>query len=217
MGRMPCAPARRTGMWKIAYADFLTALMAFFLVLWLVTGVSQDEKEELAQYFTGPKAAAASTVFEASAQDRAEAGLGAALSALIADGRASMIREGDALRLEIMDRSSAPIFDNGASGFNETGAATMKTVAQALVSTGAAFSIEGHTDAFPALGSGRSNWEVSSERAQAARRLLVENGVSQARILGVTGRADTQPLRPTEPHLPANRRVSILIDLTNIR
>ena len=76
-----------------------------------------------------------------------------------------------------------------------------------------AITIEGHTDAFPSLIPNRSNWDISSERANAARRVLSNAGISPERVRAVTGLADTQPLKPGEPHLSVNRRISILLDL----
>lgn len=201
------------GTWKIAYADFLTALMAFFLVMWLINGVSGDDRDELAEYFGGSSVVTTATPAAESPVEIQTAELSAALSGAISDGHVRITTEGDTIRLELMDRTGLPLFHTGDGAFNSKGQALLQSVSSVIASLDAPLALEGHTDAFPSAIAGYSNWELSSDRANAARRILEKNGVSASRITGVAGMADTTPLNPGEPHLPANRRVSILLQL----
>lgn len=201
------------GTWKIAYADFLTALMAFFLVMWLVNGVSGDDRDELAEYFGGSSVAATTIAAVATPAELQTAELSAALSGAIADGHVRITSQGDTVRLELMDRTGLPLFHTGDGAFNSEGEALLQSVSSVIAGLDVPLALEGHTDAFPSAVAGYSNWELSSDRANAARRILEKNGVSASRITRVAGLADTTPLNPGEPHLPANRRVSILLQL----
>lgn len=213
MGRMPSAPSRRLGTWKIAYADFLTALMAFFLVMWLVSGVSGDDRDELAEYFGGSKVVSTTDVAMLTAADLQAAQIRAALAPAMDEGHLSVMVEGGSIRLELMDRTSDPLFRSGQGGFNDNGEKLLRSVAELVAGLEAPIALEGHTDAFPSAVAGYSNWELSADRANAARRILEQSGVQADRITGVSGLAHTRPLNPGEPHLPANRRVSILLQL----
>lgn len=198
----------------MAYADFLTALMAFFLVMWIIAGVSPEDRSQLAEYFGGTAAAAPASP-ETGAFSAADPvfELSEALSAAVAEGHVTVARTGDTVRLEVMDRAGAPLFDTGSGAFNEQGEAVMAAVGAAIAAYPANLALEGHTDAFPSAIAGRSNWELSSDRAHAARRAIVASGIDPARIRAVSGLAATHPLNPGEPHLSANRRVSILLTL----
>ena len=97
--------------------------------------------------------------------------------------------------------------------FTETGLALARDTATALLGTDGTLTLEGHTDAFPSLTPGYSNWELSSDRANEARRVFESAGIAPDRIRGVAGLADTRPIASGQPHLPVNRRVSILVQV----
>ena len=103
------------------------------------------------------------------------------------------------------------MFASESGALTEAGEALTLQLGQAISGLAGPITIEGHTDAFPSLDANRTNWDISSERANAARRILASAGVSTDRVRAVTGLADTRPLNPGEPHLSANRRISILL------
>ena len=210
---MPAAPARKAGTWKMAYADFLTALMAFFLLMWILSGVSPEGRDEIASYFNSN----ASPTAQASAvqPDSAAGRLFTALSqqsGLIEGGDSVVLaREADGVRIDLVDSARHPLFDSGSGAFTQEGIALAEAAGRVLTQFSEPVSIEGHTDAFSATGTAYSNWELSSDRANEARRALITAGLEPARIRAVTGLADTRPLDAGQPHLSANRRVSILV------
>jgi chemotaxis protein MotB len=213
---MPVAPARKAGTWKMAYADFLTALMAFFLLMWLVSGVSADDRAEIADYFhnRAPDTATAVSVQSGpSAADRVFSALSENPALVAAGASVVLAKEADGIRIDLVDTAERPLFDRADGRFTESGLALARDTADALAGTTGTLVLEGHTDAFPSLTPGYSNWELSSDRANEARRILQAAGVAAERIRGVAGLADTRPLIPAQPHLPVNRRVSILVQV----
>lgn len=214
-GRRPALPARRLGTWKLAYADFLTALMAFFLLLWLVSGVSPNARGEIADFFNNGKTASASTLvnIRPSETQRLYSLLSSDAALQSAGDNIVLTRKANGVRIDLIDSEARPLFAMNESGFTPAGAQLMDTVGQRLSALDMPLTIEGHTDAFPSTDSGRSNWDISSERANAARRALTAAGITDSRIRAVTGLAATRPLYAGQPHLPANRRVSILLQV----
>lgn len=214
-GRMPAAPARKTGTWKMAYADFLTALMAFFLLMWIISGVSPEGRDEIAKHFnsnTSPTAqsAAAET---SSAAGRLFTALSQQSGLVAAGDSVVLAHEVDGVRIDLVDSARNPLFDSGSGAFSPAGLALAETTGHVLMQFSEPVSIEGHTDAFSGASSTYSNWELSSDRANEARRALIAAGLAPARIRAVTGLADTRPLQAGQPHLSANRRVSILVHI----
>ena len=213
---MPVAPARKAGTWKMAYADFLTALMAFFLLMWLVAGVSPEDRTGIADWFHNrtPDATTAVAVNSGpSAADRVFSALSENPALVAAGSSIVLAREADGVRIDLVDTAERPLFDRADGRFTATGLALARETAAALAATGGALTLEGHTDAFPSLTPGYSNWELSSDRANEARRVFEAAGIGPDRIRGVAGLADTQPMLPGQPHLPVNRRVSILVQV----
>ena len=211
-GRTPRAPTRRLGAWKLAYADFLTALCAFFIVMWLVSGASSEERTDLARQFGAEHIVASSsdpenspkhTIIEASLQD----------SALFAEHstNVSLTHFRGGIRIELIDLDRAPLFENGMESLNDRGETLVALAADVLDPIGLPISLEGHTDSQPVNREGYSNWELSSGRANAARRALIENGFPEDLIASVSGLSDTKPLRADAPYLPQNRRLSIVV------
>ncbi len=214
-GRTPRAraPARKMGTWKMAYADFLTALMAFFLLMWLINGVTPEDRAALAEYFNGESAAVTTT-----AQGTDIAALARLIESdpVLAEAGANvMVTTSPAhIRINLMDASESPLFDSGHGLLNEKGRELALAAGRAIKPFRFPVKVEGHTDAFPSTHPDYSNWELSSARANAARRAIEAAGVDPARIRSVSGLADTMPLNPGEPHKAANRRISIVLDIS---
>ena len=210
-GRMPAASARKLGTWKLAYADFLTALCAFFLIMWIIHGVSNDERQTLAQQFGAQTEVVDPVpVLESPASSLAQAlRTNPDLSAFGTSVRIS--EEANFVRIELTDMAERPLFETGDGRLNATGKRLTQIVGQTIAALPLAVTIEGHTDSHPSRTLGYSNWELSSDRANSARRLLIAAGVSESRIQGVTGLAHTRPLLQNAPQDAANRRISIVL------
>lgn len=209
--------SRRPGQWKLAYADFLTALMAFFLLMWLSTGSSQAERTAIAAYFTGAEIVDGretnpSSVFDIEAALLAELA-GSALFEQLSESvevRSSEI----GLRLEVTDGGQSPLFDTASGELNNTGQSLVAEIGRAIALLPVDVSIEGHTDAFVDSANEAANWHLSSARAQSALVTLQTSGISTDRFAAVTGLAATQPLQASQPHASVNRRVSIVLELS---
>lgn len=215
-GRMPHAPARQAGNWKLAYADFLTALVALFLVLWLVNDRAASDKVALADYFRGEQ------------EFRPPEGLPSLNSQVqnVANGLNTTARlegyrdnlsaraQDTHVRIDLMDRHRSPMFISGEATLTEDGVNVLSALAEVLEVLPGRFEIEGHTDAFPSAGANGDNWTLSLGRADAARRVLVAAGIEPSRISHIAGFGDTRPLRAEEPHRAENRRVTIVLQVT---
>ncbi len=316
------------GAWKVAYADFVTAMMAFFLLMWLLNATTEDQRKGLADYFspnnlmshassgtgqpfgghtafdsgamvsdrgavevvdghrpvpldpdddpdataepgkpdTGskrasarpagagkeiaqagsakpPADAAAKTVeptrterqdAEKLAAEKAKAEQAAeqakaeqarlqkaadeirkavaadpALSALAGQLAVDLTPEG--LRIQLLDQEHQVMFPTGSAVPNEAARLLIAKLTPILLRLPGQVSIQGHTDAAPYPGQGRTNWDLSAERANAARRLLADSGLPDQRIRDVTGHADHDLLLPAQPLAPANRRIAITV------
>ncbi len=229
------------GAWKVAYADFVTAMMALFLVLWLT---SQDEKikEAIQRSFTNPFASltkestgiipnkdAQSMTSDRSGNFDSSSAVELAMLRRMSEDLTKAMQKDDAepedqktvkldvtsegLRISIFDRSRRPIFKAQSAEFTQYGDWVMSTVAW-QISLYASFTVEleGHTE------SGRKpvradygDWEISSDRAGAARRKLIEHGVSNGQIRKVAGYGDTIPMSETNPEDEANRRITVML------
>jgi chemotaxis protein MotB len=206
------------GTWKLAYADFLTALVAFFIVMWLVKGVPEAGREDLAGYFRKGEisAEAGEAAVIENGPSRAEQlalDLGSTELFRSAPETLSVIAQGDRVRIDLADRTANPVFEPGEAAFTEAGRAIARRLAGLVSQSSGPVEIEGHTDAFPYRGKPGGNWALSSERAQMAYRHLSEAGLDPGRVKGVTGRGASLPRYPDEPHLPANRRITIILHI----
>ncbi len=196
----------------MAYADFLTALMAFFLMLWLVTGVTPEDRAEIASQFNGDGAPVAASLMPPDAEiTRLFSALTLSEDLSAAGNSVILTRTPDAVRLDLVDRDARPLFKTGDGSLTPYGESLVTAAGAVLSGLPNAISVEGHTDAFGVAAPDFSNWELSAARAGQARRTLVAAGVSPDRFRAVSGRADTVPLNPGEPHAAANRRVSLLV------
>ncbi|ACC73325.1 flagellar motor protein MotB [Paraburkholderia phymatum] len=250
------------GAWKIAYADFVTAMMAFFLLMWLLGSTSKYDKQGIEDYFNTPlssllggnegTAAARPNVIQGGGRDISDTRPGdgktmqqepakptltqittvpndtarleqlkSKLSALIEDTpalkafkdqiRISITNEG--LRIEIVDTLKRPMFATGSSKLQSYAVEILTRIGAALNDVDNRISIAGHTDAVTYANgpAGYSNWELSSERANAARRALVAGGMREDKLLQVRGLADVLPLNANVADEPTNRRISVLV------
>lgn len=292
------------GAWKVAYADFVTAMMAFFLLMWLLNATTQEQKRGLADYFsptshvaTAPSGSGAplggrtpnsegtmtsdrgavdlthTQPYPVTDEDdtgdmpatQAPAKLpGTATKPSASDGgasagrqpnEASATREGDkqidnerrerrefehaatqirdsvaadpaltdvarqlaiditpeGLRIQLLDADRTPMFSTGSALLNDRARAVLAKIAPVLLKMPEAITIAGHTDSAPYRGTDKTNWDLSADRANATRRLLVDAGLPETRVRSVTGNADRDPLIVTDPLAAANRRISIVL------
>ncbi|MFO7647451.1 flagellar motor protein MotB [Halomonas campaniensis] len=242
------------GSWKIALADFMTALMALFLVMWILSAASPEQREGVAEYFrtplvtaitSGDGSAQTSSVIPGGGPDpvhsegeraridmrtqtrpsevqrnffmdlqrRIESAIqeDPELRHLRSQLRFDMTREG--LRIQLLDTEQRPMFDVGSDRVAPYMRNLLRTMAPLLNELDNDLSIGGHTDSMPYAGGyrGYSNWELSSDRANASRRELVAGGLDSAKLLRVSGFADRVTLPEREPTDPANRRIELLV------
>jgi chemotaxis protein MotB len=256
------------GAWKVAYADFVTAMMAFFLLMWLLNATTEDQRKGLADYFNpsipisqvsagGTDALNGSSVFseENLAQNGAGGIAGASSSKPEAPkgetealankqnadkGRAEEERKlkdieedllaraieenadtllkhiqtrmtPDGLVIELVDADDSPLYELGSSKPSPTMEMLLEVVASVIGEVRNNVAIVGHTDAKPYSGArDYTNWELSTDRANMARRLMVRAGMNPRQIAQVSGKADTEPLADN-PLAPQNRRISITL------
>lgn len=257
------------GAWKVAYADFVTAMMAFFLLMWLLNATTEDQRKGIADYFNpsipvstisggGSDVLNGSSVFssdnlakdgtggegqgeardkagpddegikfekfehdsvldsvegmdvmEAVESDLMEKIAGADQTGLARHIQLKVTPEG--LVIELVDVDGAALFDVGSTNPSATMKLLLKVVAGTLELVENEISIVGHTDGLAFSGTRNyTNWELSTDRAHAARRLMAEAGLPADQINEVAGKADTEPL-VDDPYAPQNRRISITI------
>ncbi|MEM9055303.1 MAG: OmpA family protein [Pseudomonadota bacterium] len=211
-GRKPAASPRKLGTWKLAYADFLTALCAFFLIMWIVHGVTAEERQAIAQQFGAETEAIDLAASDPVMQAKVVADLLQSDPAFAQySSSVTITAEPDLVRIDLSDMAERPLFETGEGKLNETGESLTRLAGTAISILDFPILIEGHTDSNPSLTAGYSNWELSADRANSARRILLEAGVRKDRIQAVSGLADTTPLLPAAPTDGANRRISIVL------
>ena len=220
------------GAWKVAYADFVTAMMALFLVLWLVSQADTKLKEAIANYFRSPGVFTSTkggvlprspkVSKDPQAQDDQESLVNAAnllnkkfernpqFDKLKDQVKIEVTDEG--LRIQIIDKAEQVSFSSGSAVLTESAASILDEVAKTICDMPNPIFLGGHTDrhVFPA-GSVYTNWELSADRANAARRFLIARCVKPEQVRRVIGYADTELLVPNDPFAPANRRISITV------
>jgi len=227
------------GAWKVALADFMTVMFALFLVLWLVNQ-SSDVKAAIAGYFQDPLGRAddfgsslvkgegvqtpngvplgpihiinlrIDRLQQLARQLRAKLGETPLLDSLKQHVAISMMEAG--VRIELLEDSTAMFFQSGSAVPSERGRRLIELIGRELARDSSQILIEGHTDARPYVsGAGYTNWELSSDRANAARRILNDTGVAFNRIEEIRGLADRELRYPNAPFDPRNRRVSITV------
>ncbi len=265
------------GSWKVAFADFMTAMMAFFLLMWLMAATNDPQKKAIAGYFNevggglvGPGGAnsgviqfdnpesSPSEIAPPTIKNEAEggenernSGAGIEQNAMIPltaqqmreqyekqekenlqklkeqlqeelNRSDSVLREvrdqilidytGLGLRVQIVDKEQRPMFDTGKANMKEYSLAVLEALAPLLDSVPNRLSITGHTDAAK-YGDGAlySNWELSADRANTARRALLDGGYPEGKIINVQGMGSAAPFNTEDPLAPINRRIAILV------
>lgn len=263
------------GAWKIAYADFVTAMMAFFLLMWLLGSTAQGDLEGIADYFQNPLKLAmqggegtgdSSSIIKGGGEDlsrkvgqvrrgdtpstrainldaaparvKSEAEMAAQAIAerrerarlIDLKGKLEAVIEAnpslrqfknqllidivsEGLRIQLVDAQNRPMFTSASADLRPYTRELLREIAAALNDVDNRVSMSGHTDSAQYAGGERgfSNWELSSNRANAARRELVAGGLEAGKMLRVVGLADTAHLNPDDPLDPANRRISIVV------
>jgi len=264
------------GAWKVAYADFVTAMMAFFMVMWLVASVNKEQRAALFEYFNNPSMEEGKSTKAAPGQqgpggastsainlgggldaprssDGKENGLGEPTNAeeakKLEEEEAKKIAEAaehkkleslaaelsdavsksqalapfkdqlliditpEGLRLQIIDKQNRTMFDVGRAELKDYTIKILRELAPFLARVPNSISISGHTDAKP-YGSGAggySNWELSADRANAARRELIRGGLTETKFQRVVGLASSVLFEKTDPLSAKNRRISIIV------
>jgi len=271
--------AAHGGAWKVAYADFVTAMMAFFLLLWLLNATTDEQKHGISNFFEpetvisgnksgssglfgglaldavgtlrsagsppsvtiplpsagGPKTRKGqgeavlvsddpnpeSINFEARKREEAEFNRAQADLRLAVEQNRELSafqdsllvdRTPEGLRIQLIDQEAVSMFEPGSAKFTPYFEALLEVVTRVVRRFPNEVAISGHTESEAgAPGAAYGNWELSGERANAARRIMVNSGMNPDRIASVVGRADTDPLYSADPASPRNRRISILL------
>jgi chemotaxis protein MotB len=215
------------GAWKVAYADFVTAMMALFIVLWLMN-TSKAIQNAVAGYFQDPRGVADKAGKSIVANGGGEAvlpkddmnSLKKQLEKTIKQipnfdklkNHIIMTITPEGLRIDLTEGPSGTFFSSGSAELNMDGQDLVSALAEQLGKLPNKISVEGHTDAKPyANGGNYSNWELSADRANSTRRLLQRNGVGENQVTEVRGFADQRPLDTKDPLDPANRRISLIV------
>ncbi len=214
------------GAWKVAYADFVTAMMALFIVLWLLN-TSKQIQEAVGGYFKDPTGTSKMV-------GNGQKGSGDYITLTkddmnkIKDEMEKAVRQtavfnkfkeqiemtvtAEGLRIELLETAAGTFFPSGDSTPTPGGRELLIKLAEELGTLPNQVSIEGHTDAKPfARGGDYGNWELSTDRANTARRLMQENGLGVKQVTQVRGFADQRLRKPAAPEDPSNRRISVIV------
>ena len=219
------------GAWKVAYADFVTAMMALFIVLWLLNS-SVKVKKAVAGYFNDPRSSHKETgsdkvgnddsipIDKQSVQKLKEQIQKAIRSQPDLEKLAKQIEitiTPEGLRIELIEDKKGTFFQSGSAKLSETGQELLSMLAGQLKPLPNHLLLEGHTDAQPySTDNGYTNWELSADRANSARRLLQQDGVGKSQISQVRGYADQLLRVKNDPLDPTNRRISLIVQWVEI-
>jgi len=214
------------GAWKVAYADFVTAMMAFFMVMWLM-GSSEKVKSAVSGYFrdpsgfkkqsgTGMSGEGEQITLSRDDMDGLKEKIQSAMKQMpdfkqIKD-HVTMTVTGEGLRIELLEKEKGMFFQSGNAAPSEFGQDLLARMAKELAKLPNSILIEGHTDskAFSKDGS-YTNWELSADRANAARRYMSQSGLRPDQIKQVRGFADQRLMEEKDPESPKNRRISVIV------
>jgi chemotaxis protein MotB len=214
------------GAWKVAYADFVTAMMALFIVLWLLNS-SQKIQVAVGGYFRDPTGTAklvgtdqsgSGENFQLTKQNMSQ--LKEQLQKSIRSindleklrKNVEMTVTAEGLRIELLESEKGTFFDSGSSALNGGGKEMLILLAKDISTLPNHISIEGHTDAKPYGQKGNySNWELSTDRANAARRVMQQSGLREDQVSQVRGFSAQRLRNPKDPFDPLNRRISIIV------
>ena len=241
------------GTWKIAYADFVTAMMAFFLLMWLLGSTARGDLEGISDYFKTPLKVALQGGSGSGDSSHVIKGGGKDLTRSV--GQVRSVKELEAeyqrqeqlkfnelkhriesaiernpvlhqfrnqlllditpegLRIQIVDEKNRPMFAVGRAELQPYARDILLEIGRMLNTVDNKVSLAGHTDATPyASGEkGYSNWELSADRANASRRVLLAGGMEDKRVVRVVGMASAVSLDPEDPHNAMNRRISLIV------
>lgn len=248
------------GSWKVAFADFATAMMAFFLLMWLIAATTKEQRGAISEYFNNPSMMDG----RATAPSPGINGPGGASTSLIKLGsgmevKKSTIRSADpkdarkmakemerkrleslmkdlsaaieasqslapfkdqlliditpaGLRIQIVDKQNRPMFDMGSTSLKSYTIEILHELARFIAEVPNRISISGHTDTTPyGKANGYTNWELSADRANAARRALIAGGLSENKIAVVVGLSSSVLFDKENAQAPINRRISIVV------
>ncbi len=228
------------GSWKVAYADFITAMMAFFLLLWLITMVSPEKRARVASYFKqfsifeksgtsfmdksseifdergeSPQKAPYEMQGEYNAtlqnvKETLQQGIMDKLGDLKDQVYIDIVENG--IRIQMADKDGNLMFDLGSPALTLKAKEVLRVIGENIKPMPNKITIEGHTDALTYARKDYSNWELSTERASSARKELEINGLDPDRIARVAGYAATDPFVKENPNDPTNRRISIILN-----
>jgi chemotaxis protein MotB len=217
------------GAWKVAYADFVTAMMALFIVLWLMNA-SKEIQEAVGGYFRNPTGTSKKV-------GGGETGAGDSYS--LSKDNINKLKEEleqavrkspnfgklkdnieitvtpEGLRVELLESATGTFFQSGVAAPTDSGKDILVKLAQELGKLPNKVSIEGHTDSKPfSSDNNYGNWELSTDRANMARRLMQTNGLGANQVTQVRGYADQRLRKPDNPSDPSNRRISLIVQYT---
>ncbi len=215
------------GAWKVAYADFVTAMMSLFIVLWLMNS-SEKVKKAVAGYFNDPQGTgtmmgttmtgSGETVTVASAdnmqrlKERLEEEIRARKDLQKLSKQIEITITPEGLRIELLEDKNGTFYQSGSARLSDSGQELLSLLAAELKTLPNSLLIEGHTDATQySDDTNYSNWELSADRANSARRLLQQDGVRGNQVTQVRGYADQLLRVKANPYDPSNRRISILV------
>lgn len=224
------------GAWKVAFADFMTSMFALFLVLWIISSTSAEQKEAIAQYFQNPTIFAQGSSSpmdmggEAPSKQQNNGGSNvtaeegsdrealetldsvltsdSALKSLGKQFQTKMTEKG--LEIEISDAAGLGTFEMGSAKINPRMHQALAELGSALGGLENELVISGHTDSY-AYSNGYSNWQLSADRANSVREYLSSHGVNAQRVSSVIGNGDREPKNLENPYAPENRRVKLLV------
>ncbi len=224
------------GAWKVAYADFVTAMMALFIVLWLMN-TSKPIQAAISGYFKDPSGTGKLTGSSLKGLNESGSSMaGAGEEFKVTKENMGQLKEqlqksirsitdlnnlkkniemtvtSEGLRIELLESAGGTFFDTGSAALNKSGRILLTLLAAELGKIPNHISVEGHTDAKPFAGkSSYSDWELSADRANAARRLMQQSGLRGDQVSQVRGFADQRLRMAKDPLDPSNRRVSIIV------
>ena len=214
---------QHSGSWKVAFADFATAMMALFMVMWLMS-TDNSKQQAIAGYFQDPAAfnraleegkPVGSQELDSLARSIEEALLKASEWKSLKEHVAIEVGR-DGLRIELLESDEGTFFASGSPGPTSFGGNTLRLISTELAKLPNKIIIEGHTDSRPFHGRrDYSNWELSVDRANQARRLLTQNGIDPRRIVEVRGFADVRLRKADDPEDASNRRISLIVKYKN--
>jgi chemotaxis protein MotB len=216
--------AHHGGAWKVAYADFVTAMMSLFIVLWLMSANS-DVQKAVAGYFRDPKGygktgssvggAGESLAISKSQMGELKEKLEGAMRQMPEfqklKNNVTMTVTGEGLRIELLETEKGMFFDSGNAQPSAYGKDLLESLSKELGKLQNSVLIEGHTDSRPFNSTTYSNWELSSDRANSARRIMQESGLGRSQVSQVRGFADQKLRDPSQPDDASNRRISVIV------